>query len=238
MSVYSGPETASDGLIFCLDAANTKSYPGSGNTWNDISSSQTSTTLSVYSAIGTGAGPSYSSNNAGCINFDGVNDYVPFSVSLTDTICTVEMWSKHNSGSIPFGFSTYYLFYGVSDWGYTTANNDVYGINSTTISNLGLLGNWKHYVLEMRADVSYTNNKIYVNAQPLTLSQQRGFPNGNEFVSNRTFSGGSGLISNRTPANNSSWANQQVAMFKIYNRALTQEEITNNFNAHRGRFNI
>jgi hypothetical protein len=32
--------------------------------------------------------------------------------------------------------------------------------------------------------------------------------------------------------------NADVAMIKIYNRELTQAEVTQNFNAHKGRFNI
>jgi hypothetical protein len=35
MSVYGGPEIVTDGLVLCLDAANRKSYPGSGTTWTD-----------------------------------------------------------------------------------------------------------------------------------------------------------------------------------------------------------
>lgn len=37
MSIYGGPDIITDGLIWHLDAANRKSYPGSGSTWYDLS---------------------------------------------------------------------------------------------------------------------------------------------------------------------------------------------------------
>ena len=37
MGVFAGPEIVEDGLVLALDAGNTKSYPGSGTTWTDLS---------------------------------------------------------------------------------------------------------------------------------------------------------------------------------------------------------
>ena len=37
MACHGGPNIVDDGLVLCLDAGNTKSYPGSGDTWYDIS---------------------------------------------------------------------------------------------------------------------------------------------------------------------------------------------------------
>ena len=37
MACHGGPDIVEDNLVLCLDAANTKSYPGSGTTWTDIS---------------------------------------------------------------------------------------------------------------------------------------------------------------------------------------------------------
>ena len=57
-----------DGLILHLDAADSNSYGGSGNTWYDISGNG-------YNGILTN-GPTYSTNNGGCLIFDGTNDYI------------------------------------------------------------------------------------------------------------------------------------------------------------------
>jgi hypothetical protein len=93
--------------------------------------------------------------------------------------------------------------------------------------------NWKHYVFEMRSDVSYTNNKIYINTISQTISQQ----SSSENAGGRTFNSGNGRISG--------WRNDtnypipmNCSSFKVYNRALTSTEITQNYNALRGRFGL
>jgi hypothetical protein len=45
MAFHRGPKIVTDELVLYLDAANTKSYPGSGNVWNDIISANTSVSL-------------------------------------------------------------------------------------------------------------------------------------------------------------------------------------------------
>jgi hypothetical protein len=37
MGLGHNPKIATDGLVLCLDAANQKSYPGSGTVWGDLS---------------------------------------------------------------------------------------------------------------------------------------------------------------------------------------------------------
>ena len=46
MGLAHSPRIVTDSLVLCLDAANTKSYTGTGNTWNDISGNGNTTTLS------------------------------------------------------------------------------------------------------------------------------------------------------------------------------------------------
>ena len=45
MGVFSGPEINEDELVLALDAANTKSYGGSGATWTDLSGKGNNVTL-------------------------------------------------------------------------------------------------------------------------------------------------------------------------------------------------
>ena len=74
MSNYYGPRIVTDGLIACLDAANTKSYPGSGTVWTDISGNGRNGPLIN--------GPTFNSSNRGSIQFDGTNDYINFGNTL------------------------------------------------------------------------------------------------------------------------------------------------------------
>ena len=45
MATNYNPKIVTDGLVLCLDAANTKSYSGSGTTWTDISGKSNNGTL-------------------------------------------------------------------------------------------------------------------------------------------------------------------------------------------------
>lgn len=76
-----------NGLVLCLDAGNTKSYPGSGTTWTDLSGRGNTGTLTN--------GPTYSSANGGSIVFDGTNDYVSTNYTQTSvTGYTIDVWFK------------------------------------------------------------------------------------------------------------------------------------------------
>jgi len=54
MAVYAGPEIVDNGLVLYLDAANQKSYPGSGTTWNDLSGRENHHTLTGSPIYGSG----------------------------------------------------------------------------------------------------------------------------------------------------------------------------------------
>ena len=68
MAYSYGPSIVKSGLVLALDAANRKSYPGSGTVWSDLSGNNITGSLVN--------GPTYSSANGGSIVFDGTNDYV------------------------------------------------------------------------------------------------------------------------------------------------------------------
>ena len=112
-----------------------------------------------------------------------------------------------------------------------TAASDVYGLTSTQVTNLGLLNQWKHYVFEMRSDVAYTNNKIYVNGQNQSLSQVASA----ESAANRNFNSGNGRIGSWLSSNNF-YMPMNHSQFKVYNRALTEQEVLQNYNATKGRY--
>jgi hypothetical protein len=227
MGTNSGPFSAIDGLIYCLDPANPRSYPGTGTGVTELSR------VSANPALNSGV--AYYASPKGYFEFDGVDDNIPFTLTNFGTTITVEMWMKmkaFSAGHMPFGFYAYDVFAYQGALGFNTAVGDIYGLTSTQVTNLSLLNQWKHYIFEMRSDVTYTNNKIYVNGEIQTLSQVLASENS----SNRTFNSGSGKVSGWIQ--NGSW-NQpmDIALFRVYNRALSQTEITNNYNALSKRFN-
>lgn len=227
MGLAHSPSIVTNGLVLCLDAANRKSYPGSGTAWTDLSGNNNTGTLTN--------GPTFSGTNRGAIVFDGVDDYVDFFAPNLGSIATVELWCKIGSvsGKLLFGWYQYSVYCNNS-LGFNTANGDVYGISSATITSLGLLNNWKHYIFEMRTDVSYTNNKIYINASPQTLTQQ----SGTEVDASRSFNSGNGKIALWNFVNYSFNMPMDCSNFKVYNRALSANEVLQNYNALKGRFGL
>ena len=63
MGLAHSPNIVTDNLVFCVDAANTKSYSGSGTDWKDLGSQGNNGTLTN--------GPTFNSSNGGSIVFDG-----------------------------------------------------------------------------------------------------------------------------------------------------------------------
>lgn len=194
-----------------------------GGDWIDV--------VSKNGRVTFGANTVYSNNS---ITFDGTN-WADFTCNNLSTIATVEMWAriKSNSAKMMFGWAGYDLYVnGGSGLGYNTANSDIYGISLATVTSLNLLNNWHHYVFEMTTTSSYTNNKIYIDGVLQTLSQQAGFEN----PANLSFNNGNGRIAMWKNSSTTYMMPMDCNIFKVYNRALTQEEITKNYNAHKGRF--
>ena len=218
----------SDGLVLRLDAANSNSYPGTGTTWNDLSGNASHVALTSTS---------YSPAVGGSIVFNGTSSFANFNANIgsTNTV-TVDMWVKTNSlnapnGSMYFGFGQYDVWTKGGNIGFNTSGGDLYGLTSTRVESLEIEGAWKHLVFVMNTG-STSNNKIYVNGVNQTALSQvyTGFNS-----VNANFNSGAGRIAGWR--NDSSWLmNLNVASFKIYNRELSQQEITNNFNASRQQF--
>jgi hypothetical protein len=226
MGLDHSPLIVTDGLSLYTDAVNTRSYVGSGTTVNGLVSG---IGLTLVNGVGFGTtGTKY-------FILDGTNDNIPFNIPNVGTTLSIEMWARINSFSngMPFGFDRYDVWANGGRLGFNTAASDIYGLTSTQVTNLGLLSQWKHYVFEMRTDVSYSNNKIYINGQNQSLSQVAGTEN----ASLRNFNSGNGRIS--------SWLFSDVffiamdlAQFRVYNRALTSQEIVQNYNATKKRYGL
>ena len=95
MGLGHSPQTITDNLVLYLDAANTKSYGGSGTIWSDLSGNGTDGTIS---------GATHTSGTDGYFDFDGTDDKITanssdFAFGTGDY--TVETWSSvdNTSGS-------------------------------------------------------------------------------------------------------------------------------------------
>ena len=226
MGTEYNPRVISSDLLIYFDAANTRSYIGSGTTVNGLIGG-----IGVTLVNGVGFG----STNTNYFILDGTNDNIPFSLPTYGSTLTIEMWARIKlfGGGMIYGFNLYDVWTNNGAMGFNTASSDQYGLTSTQVTNLGLLNQWKHYIFEMRSDVSYTNNKIYINGVSQSLSQVSGTENS----SNRTFNSGFGRISSWL-ADNNYYIAMDLAQFRIYNRALTTTEVVQNYNATKKRYGL
>jgi hypothetical protein len=205
-----------------LDAANRKSYPGSGTTWTDLSGSGFNGTLTN--------GPTFGSADGGSIVFDGTNDIVTTTYVSTNTY-TFSAWFKTNvvsSGfrniiSIPTpNYSLILLDDDTSNLGFWT--NDA--LSGSALSTPTISTNTWYNVVFVREGNSITGGyKAYLN----------GILYGN--ANTGTWSTTASLsVGGRTDV--SQPLNGNISQVLIYNRALSALEVSQNFNALRGRYGI
>jgi hypothetical protein len=236
MAFNYSPKIVTDGLVLALDAANPKSYPGSGTVWRDLSRGGNNGTLVN--------GPTYSSTNGGSIVFDGVNDYVDFGNILnferTDSF-TLNSWFKISSlgafrsiiTKMDSSFKGYAL--NVETTGQirfilrnTPTTNS---LNIITNSNLITVNNWFNLCATYNGSSITTGMTVYVNSIPYSFTVTD-----NTLTQSPTTSYPLNVAA-RTSTNNG-YISGNIAQASIYNRALSAQEIQQNYNATKTRYGL
>ena len=208
------PTTVQNGLVLHLDAGNTSSYPGTGTTWTDLSGNNNNGTLVN--------GPTYNSTNGGSLVFNGTNQYVNTSFSTTaGQAVTYAGWVYSTETT-----STYKNF----------VDNDpqsmIWWNTSGRIEFDGATGGG------VTTTPVYRNQWVYV-----ALSKPSGSSSASYYV-NGLFVGTAGAYT--TLAKTPHWLNRtggqtwkgNCSIIQAYNRALTAEEIQQNYNATKSRFGL
>jgi len=117
MAISRGPKLVTNGLVFCVDAADKNSYIGSGTTWTDVSGNAYNGTLTN--------GPTFNGSNGGkfgtqSTSFNGIisktlsnaDGYeIRTSNGATSTTTIVEFRYVGDSASIGFGTLTNGIWY-------------------------------------------------------------------------------------------------------------------------------
>ena len=229
MALSHNPKIVTDGLVLCLDAANPKSYSGSGTTWKDLSGNGNNGTL--VNGVG------YNSGNGGSLSFDGVNDYVD--TSFTDNIIsgfTFNFWFFGTKSTVHFPAQ----FYLSNDTNtifrverFSAGNNTIEFGHSPNGENIGLNelisfnfpnnvwtyctllydGNYKYIFKNGVLDVTSSPNQVftYYSGAFLRIGARQS--------ASLPFSG-------------------NIPYVSLYNKALSSSEIQQNYNALKGRFNL
>ena len=218
MGISSGPSGVSDGLVFQLDAANLRSYSGSGNTANGLVSGIGGTLVN---------GVGFSSINGGSFIFDGTNDYIELGTSIQNySVFTTSFWINFNffdaSHRSPLGDDSGQFSYHILFWSgsiYLGFPASYIGITHNNIS----INTWYNFVVHTYngTAVSIYTNTVFSNSTNLNLT---------------TLSGP--LTVGRGTYDAYDYFTGKVSNIQIYNRVLTTAEIQQNFNSMRGRYNI
>jgi hypothetical protein len=231
------PKIVTNGLVLCLDAGNTKSYPGSGTTWFDLSGTGNNGTFKN--------GPTFSRPS---LVFDGSNDYIECSGtaikwtpngSVGFTNITIEFWIKVNGDQGRIfskawnGGGQYNIDINDATFGLWAGASSSYLAHPVSINN----NTWRYVTCWANA----TNMGTYVNGTQYSSTQAHGLTGG---------AGSSGdanvplALMTLYPygegwAGNASFSTLgEMSICRVYNRVLTAEEISQNFNALRGRYGI
>jgi len=219
MGVLYNSRIVTDGLILCLDAASKRSYPGSGSTWNDLSKQGNNGTLVN--------GPTFSSANGGSIVLDGIDDYVTLTntISLTDfTASAVFNASSLNEGwGMFFGSDDTDNFIAINLGGSSAVGLRVQDVNSKN-SDLAYFPTLNE-IVHLQVTQSGNNNIWYINGEQIGSSSNGSYA-GMEITH---------LVHYQTGNTLGIWGgNYYIA--SLYNRALSAEEIRQNYLATKGRY--
>jgi len=232
-----------NGLVLNLDAGVSDSYPGSGTTWTDLSGNGNNGTLQN--------GPTFDSIGGGTLLFDGTNDRCNISNSSVSNsisnLFTLEAFLKVRSNpSTLHGAGVVSIGNGSSNSGnyemlLTTRNNsDIHIYNRTTNTSNQVnvyeprdlkiqLNKWVHCLITF--ENGYKRN--FLNSVEVSTGSDSAVG-----VNLKTTSISVLKIGGRHNSNTSGLLNADISNIRIYNRALTQQEILQNYNATRGRFGI
>ena len=237
MSFHYSPKIVTNGLVLALDAANKKSYPGSGTSILDLSGNSNDGVLTN--------GPTFDSGNGGSIIFDNSNDYINVPINnnlILNSAGTIEAWVKIKNlggsydntivmkGDGASWTNLHYILFEPSGYDVMmlstsngTSTTNLNGVKTPSLST----NTWYHIVANWQG-VDF--NRIYLNGE---LSQEKttGIYQPKDTTASCFFQIG------RTYSNNY-YFDGNIAITKIYNRALSSQEILQNYNATKSRFGL
>lgn len=227
----SNQKIVGNNLLLNLDAGQLRSYPTTGTVWTDLSGNNTTGTLTN--------GPTFNSANGGSIFTDGTNDFVSTPLAGAGSATanyTFSAWFNNNNysedkyilcrGRDGFGSGWSLLLavntLGKARAGAATTSPSVVGTETAGTSTLAL--NTWYYITGLWT--ASTSIKVYVNGVLEGTALATGRTN------LRTSTNGFVLGS----ITNTNFTSGYTAAVHVYNIALTDAQILNNFNASKSRF--
>lgn len=221
-------------LKFWIDAAQTDSYPGTGSTWYDLSTSKSNVTLynsPSFSSSVTGGNIKFSnsslqygdtSTNLGSMPKWTAEAWLKVNSSLTNQVTSVITNQYNLAASLNYSIGT-----NKSPGDYNLCVGFFDGAWHNTAGFVPALNAWYQVVgtYDGTSLIQYVNGTA--NGSPVSYT---GTPS----------SGGNTRIARRWDDTviSTDLFPGDISIVRIYNRALTADEVAQNFNAQRRRYNI
>jgi len=237
MSLHHNPRIVTDGLVFALDAGDINSYTSGSSTWNDIVNGNNGTLINV---------PTYESGKKGYITFDGTNQQVDFAsndtnLSVGTSDFTFEMLVRRNTTNTNMGVWVGHPYANTSIagavWWFGGGGGlslHVYPGNGTSFGRMQVGGaddtEWHHWAATCKRGSNIIGDQdVYRDG----VIQSR---NNSSLIQS-----GWDLTSTNTPGIGD-WGfgdfNGDLAIFRIYRKHFTAEEVLQNYNATKTRFGL
>ena len=237
MAFHFSPKIVTDGLVFYIDAYNTKSYPGTGTNVNDLTPNQINGTL--INGVGFD-GKSWS--------FDGINDYINCDSLVplvqNDTEGTIDIWLTptvipSDNPKMIFGFND------TTDEAYILFRITTNGGLNANIRNNPSLVNWvfvaDNPIFTAGETINLTfakdsvDTKLYVNGElePITYTNATDKTDWVNAINVDSILIGANNYNTGTAIRH---INADFASLKYYNRALSASEVKQNYDALKSRF--
>ena len=243
MATSYSPKIITDGLVLCLDAGDGKSYSGSGTTWTDRSGGGNDATL--LNGVG------YSDNNNGLLTLDGVNDYLncfdDADVFEDDNSLTVSIFVNINESSLPSrgGLVSSQRYSTESDaggYGLCILETDRICVNLTK----NIDGTQSSYHIINAVDALKQEMAQYIFTYDNSTKTVVTYINGIQKASSTNSNYGWTVnTTNRLTRIGINWQggwgaryNMGIGSVHIYNKALTADQVLQNYNATKGRFGL
>ncbi len=241
MGTSYNPRIVTDGLVFCVDAANKRSYPGAGTTWTDLTANKNNGTFTNMTSSNFNAG------NAGSLTFDGGNEYVNFGptndiVGNNPAAISLSAWFKTDNNSQMFYIASLKRYSSFSTLVSITVNQAT--TNNLAANYLGFLydrgdgvdhqwltannstfyGEWT----QVTATVDVNAATLYVNGVQAGQNTTDTFAGPSRSDPSADFTIGA--------FKTSLFADANISQVHVYNRVLSASEVQQNYLATKGRY--
>ncbi len=216
MATNYNPAIVTDGLVMCCDAANSKSYPGSGTTFIDVSGNGNDGSLNNS--------PTHDTEGGGCFEFDANTERIVIPIDLQNNQFTVFGFARYTTSSGNGRVISSHQNNWLMGW---YANNTSYYFAGAHWIHTGNGGNTTDWIcFAATGDTATSNYKFYRNGVLIKTRTVAG-ANGPNGITLGGWGNGSAEASNC-----------KVAYVNAYRRVLTDAEVKQNYNALKGRFGL